>query len=313
MIEILCIGHACYDISIPLESFPEENSKTETNHLLESGGGPAANAAYLLSKWGIETAFAGLIGADTYGEKVIEEFCSVGTVLTLLEKRPDCETPLSFIIVNKSNGSRTIINRKSKRSFLDSGFLENKIKDGKFIDGSSFSPKVLLFDGHEPDTSLRAMELFPDAKTILDAGSLRPGTEVLSRKVDFLVSSERFALSVSGLPHLHSKENLQKCINLLRGINDRQVVVTMGENGLIYNHGTECRHLPAYASPYPIVDTTAAGDIFHGAFAYGILKGFPLEKVLNFAAITASLSVRAPGGRQSIPPLKEVYALLNNS
>ena len=111
-VDVLCIGHASYDLSVFVESFPMEDSKCETPELLESGGGPAANAAYLLSAWGVRCGFAGLIGMDRYGQRIQEEFESVGTDISLLERRPGHATPVSMIVINKQNGSRTIVNRK---------------------------------------------------------------------------------------------------------------------------------------------------------------------------------------------------------
>ena len=111
-IEVLCIGHAAVDLSVQLDSFPLENSKCEIRDILTAGGGPAANAAYLLSKWGIRCAFAGLVGKDSHGQQVREELEAVGTDVSLLEQRPGYVTPFSIILVNKQNGSRTIANRK---------------------------------------------------------------------------------------------------------------------------------------------------------------------------------------------------------
>jgi len=93
--EVLCIGHAAYDVSMFVEKFPEEDTKTETAESLESGGGPAANAAYLLSKWGVRCAFAGLVGDDPYGRRILEEFKAAGTDTSLLELRPRHATPVS--------------------------------------------------------------------------------------------------------------------------------------------------------------------------------------------------------------------------
>ena len=78
MCEILCIGHAAYDITYSSDSFLKENVKYETEFFIECGGGPAANAAVLLSSWGIKTAFAGVIGNDYYGTRLIDEFKNVG-------------------------------------------------------------------------------------------------------------------------------------------------------------------------------------------------------------------------------------------
>lgn len=298
MIDVLCIGNVCYDMSLYMDSYPLENSKIEISRILESGGGPAANAAYLLSRWGVECSLAGLIGDDSYGLRIVEEFKSVHTDMQLLEMRSGYATPFSVILVSSRTGSRTVINRKAGQSALN-------IRNSKF---EGLSPRVLLFDGHEPEASIKAMELFPDAATVLDAGSLREGTEILSKKVDYLVSSERFALTVTGLPDLCSSTNRQKCIEHLKKLNHRQIVVTLGENGLIYDEQGSPRHMPAY--PAKALDTTAAGDIFHGSFVYGILRKLSLINTLKLSSMAASLSVRRPGGRQSIPSLEEVEEAL---
>ena len=296
-ISVLCIGHACHDLIVPVPSFPVENSKLEVFELLESGGGPAANAAWMLSSWGIPTAFAGLVGDDSYGQSVAEEFRRAGTDLSLLEQRPNHNTPLSLVIVNQVNGSRTIINRKPANAFLAPGHIDRAV----------FSPRVMLFDGHEPAASVEAIARFPGAQTVLDAGSLREGTRLLASQVDCLVCSERFALAMTGVAELNSAESRTRCLAALRRVNAHgAIVVTLGERGLIYELDGHALHQPAF--PVPTVDTTAAGDIFHGAFVYGLLQGWPLPEILELAAYTAALSVQVRGGRASIPALATVLA-----
>src|SRR5580704_4261988 len=102
-VKILCIGHASFDLSVTVDAFPAENSKCETRELLEAGGGPAANAAYLLSIWGVHCGFAGLSGDDRYGQRIREEFQAVGTDVSLLELRAGHATPVSFILINQQN------------------------------------------------------------------------------------------------------------------------------------------------------------------------------------------------------------------
>ena len=98
-IDVLCVGHAAYDISLFVDQYPQENSKCEAEVLLEDCGGPASNAAYLLSKWNVASAFAGLVGDDLYGKRIVDAFRLVGTDVSMLQLRPGHVTPLSVILV----------------------------------------------------------------------------------------------------------------------------------------------------------------------------------------------------------------------
>jgi sugar/nucleoside kinase (ribokinase family) len=301
-VDILCVGHACWDINLFLDGFPLENSKCEIRTMLECGGGPAANAAYLLSRWGVSCGLAAAIGDDAYGRRIIDEFQAVGTDVSLLERSPEHPTPLSVILVNQHSGSRTIVNRKAIRPAMS---LQLSAESAVHA-----APRVLLFDGHELEASLHAMRLFPTALSILDAGSLREGTQELAKRVRFLVSSERFARQLSGMPDLDSPEHQARAMAALHACNGNPVVITRGERGMLYGTGDAMEQLPAFA--VQAVDTTAAGDIFHGAFAYGVLRGLPDRETLRWAAATAALSVTVPGGRTSIPSLSQVEELLRH-
>jgi len=300
-LDVLCIGHAAYDVSMFVDEFPVENSKRETRVLLQSGGGPAANAACLLSSWGSHCAFAGLVGDDDYGRRIRDEFETAGTDASLLELQPGYDTPLSFILVNQKNGSRTIVNRKAEMRSLN-------ISAARL---ASLSPRMLVFDGHELPASLAALQAFPDAISILDAGSWREGTAKLAGLVDYLVTSEPFAMQAGGISDLGSEEARRACLRKLRERFDTITIVTLGENGLIADDGSGFRHFPAY--PAKAVDTTAAGDIFHGALVFALAGKMAFDESLRFAAMAASLSVRVAGGRASIPPLNQVREALSHA
>ncbi len=300
--DVLCVGHAAWDISLFLDGFPAENSKCEIRTMIECGGGPAANAAYLLTLWGVQCALAAAIGADLYGERIVQEFLAAGTDLSLLQRGPDGSTPVSVILVNQANGSRTIVNRKRTESG-DSLRLPPV--------GWKELPGVLLFDGHELEASLQALALFPKAQSILDAGSLREGTARLAKEVDYLVSSERFACQLSGLPDLATPENQARALAVLSEYNGKQVVITRGENSILYGANGQVEPFPTF--PVRAIDTTAAGDIFHGAMAYGIWQHWPLVETLRLASAAAALSVTVRGGRTSIPSLHDSRKMMSHA
>jgi sugar/nucleoside kinase (ribokinase family) len=301
--DVLCVGQAAWDISLFVDGYPPENSKCEIHTMLECGGGPAANAAYLLARWGVPCGIAAAIGADAYGDRIAAEFLAAGANVTLLDRRSANVTPVSVILVNQQSGSRTIVNRKALGQDGVLRRLPAAVGYG--------SPRVLLFDGHELQASLDAMDLFPDAKTILDAGSVRSATRELAKKVDYLVCSERFACQMSGLPHLDSPENQARAIASLYAANGHPVVITQGERGMLRGTDQRVERWPAF--PVEAVDTTAAGDIFHGAFAYGVVTGLSDDATLQLAAAAAALSATARGGRTSIPSLPQALELLRGA
>jgi sulfofructose kinase len=299
-LDVLCVGHAACDVSLFVDHYPQENTKCETHESLEDCGGPSANAAWLLSSWELRVGFAGLVGDDVHGKRTRAEFTAVGTDVSLLEMRPGHATPLSMILINRQNGSRTIINRKLKGTSLS-------MDTAKLL---PLKPHVLLFDGHELEASLTAIQAFPEAISILDAGSWREGTAALAGQVDYLAASERFAVQATGVMSLQSEAERRQCLARLREQFATKTIVTLGERGLMYDDGGGFNQLSAF--PADAVDTTAAGDIFHGAFAYAIAANLPLDEALRFSSMAASLSVCKAGGRLSIPTLKEVNDALRH-
>jgi sugar/nucleoside kinase (ribokinase family) len=291
-VEVLCVGHACWDLCFIVDGFPAENTKIETELLLESGGGPAANAAWLLARWGIPTALAAVVGNDEYGLRAAAELREGGVECRFLEQRSGHVTPVSVILCNRLNGSRTICNRKRPAASLELDQAEM----------TTLQPRLLLFDGHELDASRAAMKLFPKAVTVLDAGSLRKGTETLSRQVDYLVCSERFASQTTGERDVTG--NWRGCLKQLRAFNGKVAAVTLGAQGVAFDDGQECDRLPALS--VEAIDTTAAGDIFHGALAYGLVNQMKLREALRLATVAAGLSVARMGGRLSAPDLETV-------
>ena len=171
------------------------------------------------------------------------------------------------------------------------------------IDPAPF--RVLLFDGHEPHLSmaLRNKARSLGIPTVLDAGSLHQGTEHLASEVDYLVASEKFAREYTGCSDprtgcSHLAE-LSPC-----------AVVTMGDQGLVWQQGSRQEFLPAFS--VQAVDTTGAGDIFHGAFALGVAQGMDIRENLLRAAAAAALGCTKVGARSGIPTKWEVQEFLSD-
>ncbi len=287
-IDVLCVGHASYDLSFTVAHHPTEDEKISAEGFVGCGGGPAANAAVTVSKLGLISSFAGYLGQDIYGEKHYQELLEYG-VHTDLVIRDTSPTPLSIVLV-KPDGKRALINYKGETRALPSGT----------IDFSSVIPKVVLFDGHEPHLSKFLLERtqHEGIPTLLDAGSVHEGTLALMEQVDYLVCSEKFARQFAG--------DEETALARLAEVSPA-VVITLGERGLIWRRGQERGILPAF--PINAIDTTGAGDAFHGAFAAALSSDMNWPDVLRYASAAGSLSCTKIGARSGLPSKEEHQAL----
>jgi ribokinase len=136
---------------------------------------------------------------------------------------------------------------------------------------------------------------------VYDAGSPRPGMDELLAVCDVLVASERFAAEVGG-------GALAESLKALRARGPSSVVITIGEDGSVGMEHGETYILPAI--PVEVVDTTGAGDVYHGAFIYGLLQGWDLRERMRFANAAAGLKCRMLGGRAGIPEREQIQQAL---
>ena len=287
--DVLCLGHACYDLTFSVKKHPKSDEKIFADNLTECGGGPAANAAIAVSRLGLSSAFAGYLGKDLYGNMHLQELTKENVNIHLLV-RNSSPTPLSTVLV-KPDGKRTLINFKGSTKPL----LSNA------IDFSPITAKVILFDGHEPSASLDLLEIARHQKipTILDAGSMHEGTLQLWNKVDYLVASEKFALQFA--------DTFDEALTRLAK-ESPAVVITLGEKGLVWRRNNQSGSLAAFS--INAVDTTGAGDAFHGAFAAALALGLEWSDLLAYSSAAGALCCTKIGARQGLPFKSEHAGLL---
>lgn len=290
--KVLCIGHAAYDITIPVDSYPVENTKNRISKRIECGGGPASNAAYLLAKWNVETYFAGMIGDDLYGDRIKKEFEEVGVNTKYLIQSKDYQTTSSFVIANQDNGNRTVFAYRPQS-------ISMKAIDFDFI------PDFILIDGHEPELSKDALRRYPNAISVIDAGRSKKEVIELCYLVNYLVCSKEFAEQVSGIKIDYSDLNtISNVYNYLKNEFKNKIVITLEDKGCVYEKNEEIKVMSSIK--VKALDSTGAGDIYHGAFLYGLTQNFDIEKVVSYANLAGAISVTRVGGRYSIPSLEEV-------
>ena len=290
-VDVLCAGFACHDLVFDVPAHPGPDEKTRATALLNCGGGLASNGAVTAARLGCRTAFVGYVGADVYGDLHMAEFQADGVVTDWVVRGTE-PTPLSAIIV-KPDGARTIVNYRGNSEGACAGQF----------DLAKLHTKSILIDGHQ---FALAKELTQYAHTnhvpiVIDADALRPQTAELVQVVDYVVASERFALEYSG------QSSVEAGLAALAAVAPN-VVVTLGERGLIWQRGAEYGRLAAF--PVNAVDTTGAGDAFHGAFAAGLALGMSWAALLRYASAVGALCCTKVGGRVGIPTAQAVADFL---
>lgn len=296
--KILCIGHSSWDMTVPVDDYPIENTKYRFSEKYSAGGGPASNAAYLLGKWGIETVIATTIGSDDFGTKIKKEFQDIKVNTEYIETNYEKETSFSFILINKKNGSRTVFNVATEHPAL------KKLN-------YDFTPDIIFTDGHDYGATQNAISKYQNAISVIDAGRITPELLELCKYIKYIVCSKGFAETVTGMKF--DFNNPQSLVNIYTKLQNKypnsNLTITLEEHGCLYTSGNEIKIMPGLKlTP---VDTTGAGDIFHGAFTYGLANGFDMDKIVTFANIAAGLSVTKMGSRLSIPSLSEVMDYYN--
>lgn len=287
MKKVLCIGQVAYDITLLVDEYPEENKKMRIKKQVECAGGSAFNCAYLLNSWGVDTTFIGSIGNDYYGKKIEEEIkeCKLKSRLT----KWNGHTNTSYIVTNVNKGTRTILTNKN---------LELKAYD--FMEDDY---DLIVLDSNEIEMSLDVVKKYANSIKILDAGKMCDEVMQLGEYVDYFVCSKDFAEEYTDIK-LDMEENIKKAYEVIENKFKNKVIITLEDKGSFAKIGNEYKLVPSIK--VKAVDSTGAGDIYHGAFAYFILNDNNLLTAMRYANIAGALSVEKIGSKASIPKLRDV-------
>ena len=294
------LGQCSLDHIFIVDSFPAPDTKKEILQWTVSGGGPVATALVSLARLGVSCKFCGIIGNDEAGEKISSSLDSENINLSGLIKRFDSTSQMAFIAVEESSGKRTIFWQRPSAKPLNPDELP-----GDFLDDCDF----LLVDGLMAEASIYAANMAKNKNipVMLDAGRVRDGMLELAHICDYVVASEEFAREFAGNDECFNPEN---ALNKMKAFGAKAATVTLGSEGSITVCENEVFRTPAFA--VQTVDTTGAGDVFHGGYIYGLLQNRDIRQVVMFASALAALKCRKPGGRAGIPSLEEVENLIDS-
>ncbi len=295
--DVVGAGINATDTLIRLPQFPTIESKVEFLSSTVLPGGQVASAMVACAKWGLRTRYVGKVGDDFAGELQRKEFEKAG-VEAHLEVIPGAQSQTAFILVDMPSGERTVLwNRSAAMTLMPEDIQREWIVNAK----------TLLVDGHDTAAAAMAARWAREAgnPVTADLDNLYPGVEVLLENVDFVVTSKEFPARLTG-----ERDLLKALPAIQKRFMNRITAATLGRDGVLAWDGKRFRYSPAYM--VETVDTTGAGDIFHGAFVYAQLTGWPMDEALAFSCAAAALNCKAMGARGGIAPLAEIRQLVRN-
>ncbi|MGB6430576.1 MAG: PfkB family carbohydrate kinase [Candidatus Acidiferrales bacterium] len=294
IVDVVGVGLNATDTLIRVPHFPALDSKVRLIEAVTRAGGEVASALVACERWGLRTRYIGKIGDDTAGELQREEFARAG-VEAHLTVVPNCQSQSSFILVDDATGERTIIWQRDPRIEITPEDIDRH---------AVMRARLLHVTGSSTATMSLAAKWAHQAgiPVTLDVDNVYPGVEVLLEDVDYLISSRTFPAKLTGESDVFTSLPL-----MAKKFGSRLVAATLGREGVLA--WTESRFHYCPAIRVPTLDTTGAGDIFHGAFIFGLLESWPLDRVLDFACAAAALNCTALGARAGIGSLEEIERL----
>ena len=288
--DVVGLGCACLDFLGIVPRLPAGDEQIWMSDSTQQGGGMVSTALVTLSRLGASTAFVGKIGNDMAGRFVKEEFDLYGVDATHLGIAPGESTPISMILVDAPTGERTIM----------AGGTTVALPAAEVPAELVSSAKYLHLDNTNRRAALTAARLARDSgvPVVLDADTVSPPEDLedLLHLTDYLIASRVFSKALTG------QADPSEAAKALSSYGPAVTVVTLGEEGSHTLAGGRSFHTPAF--PVGVVDTTGAGDVYHGAFIFGLLQAWEVEKTAEFASAVAAMSCTRLGGRSGIPDLK---------
>jgi ribokinase len=299
---ITVVGSVNMDLVFRTPRMPAVGETLHGHEFRQIPGGKGANQAVAAARQGADVSFIGAVGNDGFGDFSRQCLHAEGINVDQLRCVADVATGVAGILV-EDNGSNSIV--------LAAG--ANATVTGQQIEAARAtiaSAKILLCQLETPLTSVeRAISIAREegVKVVLNPSPVQDLSPALLKQVDYLILNETEALQLSGI-EVTSQASAQQASRRLLEMGVRTILLTMGGNGALITDAEGSQFIPAIK--VDVVDTTAAGDTFAGAFAVGIANGLSVLNASIEAQYTAALTVTQLGAQTSIPHRQTVLEFM---
>jgi sulfofructose kinase len=294
--DVVGVGLNATDTLLVVPHFPAYAGKVPFQEEVVSPGGQVASALVACARLGLRTKYIGTVGDDERGRIQLESLRGQGVDIQHVQLRRNCANQSAYIVIDRSTGERTVLWRRD---------------DGLRIDPEQILPeqiacaRLLHIDGHDTPAVARAAAIARGLgiPVTVDVDTVYHGFDRVLPHVDYLVASSEFPTAWTG------QDDPFKALELMqREYGMKVAAMTLGAHGALARENGEFFYSPAFV--VNCVDTTGAGDVFHGAFCYAVLQEMPMRDALEFSNAMAALNCTALGARGGIRGLEEIRGLM---
>lgn len=292
MSKIVGIGACVFDTLYNIPTYPTEDTKMRATGSKAAGGGPVATGLVAAQKLGVDTAYIGVLSDDNGGAFLKKDFEKYGVNTSLIEVKSGYRSFASVLWLCADSATRTCV--------FDKGDLP-PLALNESMKKAIADAEILMVDGNEMEAAVDAASYARahGTKVLYDCGGLYAGVEKLLANTDIMIPSEEFALGHTGKS---TAEETAKA--LYERYSPEIVVITQGKRGGICYDGKTVTPYPIY--PATVVDSNGSGDVFHGAFAAAVVKGYDYLKCCHFSSAVSALKCTGVGARESVPSFARV-------
>lgn len=285
----------CVDFLVNVDALPHSNQGVHVRGLSWQGGGKVSSGMVAAARLGAKCAMMGAVGSDEYGRFCLADFQRHGIDVSGMHVREGKSTSLSIVLSDDETDGRSFLYRSGTAQALEPQELDLELlENSQWFYLSHITPVSRIALEHAVKAGAR---IFWDGDTF--------SQEIVDHLgfIDAFVGSEFFYQS------LFSDGTYEENIKAVCAMGPSVVVFTLGEKGCVgYSREEGYFSLPSF--PVSVQDTVGAGDVFHGAFLVGLLRGMSAKESAALATATACIKCTRIGGRAAIPDWDTVQEFL---
>lgn len=294
---ILVVGSLNMDLVIDVPHLPQTGETILGGKFATIPGGKGANQAVAAARMGAAVTMIGRVGNDDYGQTLRQGAARDGIDTLYIETDPQEATGVALITVDME-GRNTIVVASGANRAITAGHIraaEQAFSGAGVLVTQLESPLEVV------DEAIR-LAVKNGMHIVLNPAPARSLPPELLSMVEFFIPNEREAMQIAGV------DSLEPAIQKLLDLGVRNLIVTLGEHGVLLVTPQARKEFPAHR--VQAVDTVAAGDAFVGAFATGIAEGISVEDAIRLGNAAAAISVMRHGAQPSLPTRADVNDFL---